>query len=365
MPRMDWTPLMPDGSDPVPADVGVLDQIRNRFLRLAADADVAHRHVTMLQKQMTWEGEAANAFNAKVGIQLPKQLDDLRAAFDDAAGAVATFKVAVDTLQQPAQAKLKQASDTINDLAIARAKAAHSTGPEAASYRSQQDQASKQLDLLRAQGSEISKAFTGAQVMLGKLLDGYTRTAPGDFGTWFDTYVWQPVHDALPDISNSLGWISAGAGALAIVTLPIPALSEALGIVSTVTGVLSFVADAALAASGDKRGTSLIGEGALTIGGLIFWRIASRAKNIAEQQQALSELSNNRTVLPDHYAENRGLGTGDAKRLYKRELAVDAKYNKWASTASNVSSNSTSRTGELLNWLLGEDPPWQGQIKRG
>lgn len=103
------------GFDPAPGDSGNVDSLAARTRKAATALDNAQQSIQRLTGNVTWAGDAANAFSKKVG-ELPRYLKDSHEAMSTASSELSKWRAALADYQSTArtyEAEAKQAKGQV------------------------------------------------------------------------------------------------------------------------------------------------------------------------------------------------------------------------------------------------------------
>lgn len=263
-------------------DPDTIEQISSHYRDVCTTIGSANNQLRAISRDWTeWTGQAADAFAQHIN-ELPSRLDRAWASYDHMAWAL--WQYGNDL--RPIVSQLLSLSNRIEDerynveaLRAAHDRAVQANDPNAASLATRLDDAQSQLDDLQRAASGLVDDMRGrSDWMVGEVQTALDRGIRNDVGSMWSRYgvqdvgatavhivvnvVWKSIHDLpghIADFARHPSWDNAAkiagdvAGILAVASLVIPGLGEALMGVALVLDVAKLGLDTAAVVSGETH----------------------------------------------------------------------------------------------------------------
>lgn len=255
-PHYDWTPLVPDGKDPVPGDVYEIEQLAARLKRTADAITKTTAALKRLGNLESWDSDAGKEF-AKKATETAEDVGKAHGRYADAAGALTGYKTSLEGIQKEAEALRKEAKAADEARVKATGQAAHAPEPKPdvqgpttrESYEKAADAASDRLTAARGELDKLrSRHDRAAKDAANKI--GTAMEADGLNDSLLDD-----LRDALKVISKVCGIIATVCGILSLLVGWIPVIGQALaavlGTIALIASVISLVCNLLLVMNGD------------------------------------------------------------------------------------------------------------------
>ncbi|WP_194899845.1 hypothetical protein [Catenulispora pinisilvae] len=245
----DWTPLTPDGRDPVPGDPGA---VRAEAALLGRVADSIRDQVTAMRKiaaakQSELKGKYAGTISSTAGT-LADQLNQAENRYRTASGELSGWATELESAQTESESLRKQAATQQDQVT------ANTPGLVSGSHNQHQPPNPAQQQALDQAHGDISKLQGQLQGVLDTLHAAARRRrdaiGEGEHGDGLTDGFWDKFnHYAarwVSDACNALGWIAT---ACAIVALFVPGLNI-LATIALLATIGSLAGHIVLAVSG-------------------------------------------------------------------------------------------------------------------